>query len=129
MRIGFGFCILVTLAASTALAEESGDSHASYWMKKKLEYSERLLSGLATEDFEEIGQSARSMNALTRLERWVHATQPSYREELKQFRSANERIIRAADKEDLEESLSGFKQLTTSCVNCHKLVRDVRRSK
>jgi hypothetical protein len=122
---------LLLLASTPGRAEEpqKPTSESSFWMQKKLEYSERLLAGLASGDFEEIGQSARSMNALTRLERWGHAKQPGYRDELKAFQAANERILRAADKENLDEAADGFNQLTTSCVNCHKVVRDVKRLK
>ena len=117
------------LAVVTVVAEDKKiDDSPSYWMKKKLEYSERILAGLASADFEEIGQSARSMSVLTRLERWVHASLPDYRAQLKIFQSANERIIHAADKEDLDGAAAGFLQLTTSCVNCHKVVRDAERS-
>jgi cytochrome c556 len=122
---------LLLLLGSVIRAEEpqKSASESSFWMQKKLEYSERLLAGLASGDFEEIGQSARSMNALTRLERWVHAKRPGYRDELKAFQAANERIIRAAEKGNLDEAAEGFSQLTTSCVNCHKVVRDVKRLK
>ena len=37
--------------------------------------------------------------------------------------------IRAADKGDLDDATEGFRQLTTSCVNCHKVVRDVGRTR
>jgi hypothetical protein len=131
MRTGFAICVIwALLAALNAIGAESDrEAGPSYWMKKKLEYSERMLGGLASGDFEEIGQSARSMSVLTRLERWVHAKQSGYREQLKAFQSANERIILAADKEDLDGAAAGFSQLTTSCVNCHKIVRDAQRSR
>jgi cytochrome c556 len=67
------------------------------------------------------------MNALTQLERWTHASLPGYRAQLKVFQEANERVIRAADKEDLDAAAEGFTQLTMSCVNCHKIVRDAKR--
>jgi hypothetical protein len=132
MKLRYRPVFLATMslfAIATVVAEDKKiDDSPSYWMRKKLEYSSRILAGLASADFEEIGQSARSMNVLTRLEKWVHASLPDYRAQLKTFQAANERIIHAADKEDLDGAAAGFLQLTTSCVNCHKVVRDAQRS-
>ena len=91
-------------------------------MQKKLEYSGKILAGLAREDFEEIGKNARSMNALTQMEKWVRGT-AEYRTQLRIFQNANEQLIRMADEEKLDGAALAYVQLTLSCVNCHKAVR------
>ncbi|MGD9722944.1 MAG: hypothetical protein AB7O59_21220 [Pirellulales bacterium] len=127
--LGLGACAIVAIGISHAsAAEPQRETGPSYWMKKKLEYSERLLSGLASGDFGEIGQSARSMRALSHLERFGHASFPGYRAQLKHFETANDSIVTAADKEDLDGAAEGFVKLTMSCVHCHKVVRDVQRT-
>ena len=87
-------------------------------MQKKLEYSEKILAGLAREDFEQISSNARSMYALNQIEKWVRGT-PEYRTQLKNFQNANERIIRMADEEKLDGAALAYVQLTLNCVNCH----------
>ena len=94
-------------------------------MKKKLEYSKRYLGGLATENFDEIEAAAKSMNALGQIEKWVRAGQPQYRHQTATFHEANERLI-AAQKEDLDAATLAYLQLTLSCVNCHKIIRDTK---
>ncbi|HEX4145468.1 MAG TPA: hypothetical protein VHY91_18325 [Pirellulales bacterium] len=101
----------------------------SFWMKKKLEYSEKILAGLASEDFNQIRQSAKSMNALGHIESWVHGTRPGYRTQLSMFHDANEQLITKANADDLDGATLAYVQLTLSCVNCHKLVRDVKSAK
>ena len=117
--------------ASAAEPPASNDAQhqPSIWMKKKLEYSEQILSGLATEDFDRIRQSAKAMNALNQIENWLHATRPNYRAQLTIFRDANEQLIARASDNDLDGATLAFVQLTLSCVNCHKLVRDAKSDK
>lgn len=122
--------ILLLSCVSLAWADEPQDEKpASYWMRKKLEYSEKILGGLAAADFEVIGKTARTMNSLTHMEKWVRGTTPEYRTQLRFFENANEQIIRAADKENLDGAALAYVQLTLSCVNCHKVVRDLGTAK
>ena len=122
--------LTILIAAFTSVisaAEPPEDQPASYWMKKKLEYSEKILGGLANEDFEVIGKAARTMNALTQMEKWVRGNVPEYRTQLQLFQNANEQVIRSADRKNLDGAALAYVQLTLSCVNCHKVVRDLNR--
>lgn len=122
--------ILLLSCFSLALADEPQEEKpVSYWMRKKLEYSEKILGGLAAADFETIGKTARTMNSLTHMEKWVRGTVPEYRTQLQLFQNANEQIIRAADRENLDGAALAYVQLTLSCVNCHKVVRDLGAAK
>jgi cytochrome c556 len=98
-------------------------------MKKKLEYSDQILSGLINGDSDQIRRSAKSMDALNQIENWVHASRPGYRTQLANFRDANEKLIAQADDDDLDGAALAYIQLTLSCVNCHKLVRDAKTAK
>ncbi len=110
------------LATGAGAAEEGDEKTGSFWMQKKLEYSGKILAGLAREDFEQISKNARSMKALSQMEKWVRGT-AEYRTQLKIFQNANEHIIRMADEEKLDGVALAYVQLTLSCVNCHKVVR------
>ena len=112
----------VLVAARVAGAAESEEP--SYWMKKKMEYSEKILAGLAKADFEAIEKNAMSMNGLSQIENWVRANSPAYKSQLATFRSANKSLIRMAQDEDIDGATLAFMQLTQSCVQCHKLIRD-----
>jgi cytochrome c556 len=107
-----------------AKAEALKGEESSFWMKKKLQYSEQILAGLAKEDYEAIAKNARSMNMLSHMERWVRSSLPEYRAQLRIFENANQQLIRAADAEQLDGAALAYVQLTLSCVNCHKVVRD-----
>jgi hypothetical protein len=117
--------LVLACGAAPAVADNppTDEGKPSFWMEKKLEYSERILAGLTRADLEAIGKTARSMKSLTQMEKWVRAGVPEYRAQLHIFQDANEQLIRAADRGNLDAAALAYVQLTLSCVNCHKVVR------
>ena len=65
--------------ATSPAAEPEQEKKPSFWMKKKLEYSEAILVGLANGDYDSIGKTARSMGTLSQMEKWVRSSLPEYR--------------------------------------------------
>ena len=113
---------LLTMVSS--LAAQKSEEPESYWMKKKLEYSKEILSGLSQEDFDLITRNAKSMNALGQLEKWFRANTPEYRAQLKSFRSANDQLIKQSAEKNLDGAALAYMQVTLSCVNCHRVIRN-----
>lgn len=111
-------------ADKPAQAEDKEEHPTSFWMQKKLEYTQHILSGLALEDFDQIGRSAQAMQRLGKLEAFVrrHDTD-AYRTQLRVFQFANEELIRLAADKNIDGAALAFTQLTLSCVNCHKQLR------
>jgi cytochrome c556 len=64
------------------------------------------------------------MNDLNQFEKFFRARTPEYREQLQVFDTANKALVRQAEHENLDGATIAFMQLTTSCVNCHKIVRN-----
>jgi hypothetical protein len=116
-------CALSLLVGPLTARSAEDEQKASFWMKKKLEYSERILAGLTSEDFDLVAKNARSMNALGYLEKWVRGNTPHYRGQLRIFQKANEQLIEMADEKNLDGAALAYVQLMLSCVNCHKIVR------
>ena len=72
----FAFAGLVGMTLSDEPPAAAEKQPPSFWMKKKLEYSGRILAGLAREDFDQIRQNAEAMNKLGQMEEWVRAHGP-----------------------------------------------------
>jgi hypothetical protein len=102
--------------------KKDGTGH-SVLMKKKLEYTQNILAGLANEDFDQIHKNAKILNTFGALERWFRADSDAYRAQLKIFRFANDELIRLSEEKNLEGASLAYMQLTLSCVNCHSHVR------
>lgn len=112
--------------ASDAQPEEGKKAPAnqSVWMRVKLNRSSGILEGLARADFEAIKQDTSIMKRFGRLERWARIKNEEYQEHLEDFEQATRDLMRQAEAENLEGTTLAFFQLTTTCVNCHRMVRD-----
>jgi hypothetical protein len=114
---------LLMLSLPALGQEPTKDSEPSVWMRKKLDYSRAILEGLSTADFDKVAQNARAMQGLSKLEAFVRGRNPGYRRQLQIFQSANEELIEQAEKDNVEGAALAFTQVTISCVNCHKQLR------
>jgi hypothetical protein len=125
--------VVITLAAlfvglSNGQEKKSADKEkASIWMKKKLEFSQNVLAGLTEADFQKIDTNAKAMSFLGHLEKWTRADRPDYKEQMFYFEVANKDLLREAREKNLDGATLAYYHLTASCVNCHKIVRDVKK--
>jgi len=133
MMVGFVFtAICFAFASSWLLSTANGQNKddagqkqpASFWMKKKLEYSQNILAGIATADFDKIAENAQSMKNLSKIEGFIRGQSPGYRTQLHIFEESADEIARQAKKDNVEGAALAFTQLTISCVNCHKHLRE-----
>jgi hypothetical protein len=125
---------LASLGPSSACAQEkkaaaeqeapTADAEPSLWMRKKLDYSKEILEGISTADFDQIAKNAEAMRALGKVEAFVRSRTPGYRTQMQIFDEANAEILKQANRDNLEGSALAFTQLTISCVNCHKQIRE-----
>lgn len=114
---------LVVLAPLAIADEPAKVDEPSVWMRKKLDYSQAILEGLAMADFDKIAKNARAMHGLSKVESFVRGRTPGYRTQLQIFLAANEDLIERADEDNLDGAALAFTQMTISCVNCHKQIR------
>ncbi len=119
--------VLVPTAGPCSRAEQGDREDARTWMQKKLEYSQKILAGLTKADFDSIKRSATNMNFLGYLEKSAFAGTAGYKQQITYFEFANNELIRQAGERNLEGTTLAFTQLTMSCVQCHKLVRDAKK--
>jgi hypothetical protein len=124
------FAAMVPTVATIAKGDEKQppdkNQPMSFWMQKKLEYSQNILAGIANSDFDKIVANAQSMRNLNKVEGFVRRQTPSYNVQLLFFEAATDEIIRQAQKDNLEGATLGFAQLTISCVNCHRHLREAQ---
>lgn len=105
----------------------SKQEKASIWMKKKLEFSQNILAGLTECDFDKVRANAEAMDVLGYLEQWARADMPDYKRQVSYFEFANRELIRQARAKNLDGATLAYNQLTVSCVQCHKIVRDMKK--
>jgi hypothetical protein len=125
MMLSFA-CFSVARTEEQAGKSSDEPKQASIWMKQKLFASHNILTGLTKADYGVIAENAKSMLVLEYLEKWFRSDIPGYRSQLTDFEHANQGLVKAAQEKNLDAATVSYMQLTISCVNCHKLVRDVK---
>jgi hypothetical protein len=119
------FCALVALALTNS-ARTAQQGPVSEFMKAKLKHSQRILAGLALEDFKEIASGAREIIELSQASSWQVFDTEDYLLHSADFRRAAQALEYAAKNRNLDGATLAYVDMTMKCVKCHKYVRGVR---
>lgn len=95
----------------------------SFWMKKKLEFSQDMLEALTSGDFKTIEQKARQMNFVGKLEGFARVANVRYTAQLHMFDMSTGELVAQARNKNIQGATLAFNQMTTSCVACHMDLR------
>lgn len=119
------FTILIAAAAglSVALAQTKRSRAAKEFMRDKLVLSQRVLEGLATEDYDLIIAKGTRLSAMTKEADWRLFENPDYDQQSVTFRRHVNSLVKAAKDKNLDAATLAYVRVTMSCVDCHKLVR------
>jgi cytochrome c556 len=119
--------LLIVLAAvagfSAAWAQSRRARANKEFMREKLELSQRVLEGLATEDYDLIIARGTRLSAMSKAADWRVFENPDYDQQSVTFRRHVDSLVRAAKDRNLDAATLAYVRLTMSCVDCHKLVR------
>ena len=122
-----GVLLVVLVSTNSLAAPASAQDKLSAFMKSKLEHSEKVLEGLAREDFDLVAKHSAAISLLCEDELWSVMQTPEYIERSKEFRRSVYAITEAARKKNLEAAAFAYVDSTMKCVSCHKYVRQARR--
>lgn len=95
------------------------------FMRKKLEASQSVLEGLAVEDFDLIERGAKQLRATSVAAEFMVINDPLYAESAADFTKIVDKLVKAAKEKRLDGSTLAYLDMTMSCVECHKYVRNV----
>jgi hypothetical protein len=93
------------------------------FMYGKLAEANQILTGLVTEDFKLVRQSAAKLEKMSSLEKWRVSNDVMYRQHTSDFQKEVARLAKAAEKENLDRATLAYIGMTMNCVECHKWVR------
>jgi hypothetical protein len=119
VALGGGLCLGL---ASRGFGQPPKGKLAGF-MRPKLEHSKAVLEGLALENFELIDKNARALKDLSEAAEWKVSPNVTYlRYSIEVQRLADE-LIEQARRKNIDGATLAYLQLTMTCVNCHKYVR------
>jgi cytochrome c556 len=93
------------------------------FMRDKLELSQKVLEGLALEDFNLIAAKSQKLSAMSQAASWQVFDNPDYAQQSVDFRKNVDALTRAAERKNIDAATLAYMKMTMSCVDCHKLVR------
>ena len=119
-----GLAIIGLWVAKCRSAPKPNDVHE--FMRLKLENSQKVLEGLAVEDFDMIAKNAQALDLMSKATNWQVLQTEQYVRLSQDFQRTAEAVRNAAKKRNLDGAALGYVELTMQCINCHKYVREER---
>lgn len=93
------------------------------FMRMKLQSSQFILEGLSVGDFDLVDKGIQQVKEMTKTGKWVSIDNEFYRELVRDFETATERLEEAAKSKNIDATALRYYQLTTNCIDCHKHIR------
>src|SRR5262249_23034702 len=98
-------------------------------MHKKLENSQKILEGIAINDFKLIAKHAEELIDLSKQVEWKVLKTPQYEIHSNQFRRSAETLIKDAKDKNIDAAALTYMEMKLTCVRCHKYVREERMTR
>ncbi len=95
------------------------------FMRKKLESAQHVLEGLALEDFDLILKGAKELKTTSAAAEFMVIHDPLYTEHADDFRRVIEKMEKAGKEKRIDGATLAYMDMTMTCVECHKYVRNV----
>ena len=92
-------------------------------MKFKLHHAQRVLEGIATENYEVIADNAKKLKGLSQQADWQIRQTPEYQKLTADFARQADALLKAANDKNVDAATVAYFQMTVSCTTCHKYLR------
>jgi len=87
-------------------------------------FSQNIFHGLTTGDFDRIKSGIKEVHSITEAEAWVAIDNDMYRKLTEDFKTSIKRLSEAAESGNLEATALRYYNMSTSCIDCHKHIRE-----
>jgi hypothetical protein len=98
-------------------------------MRRKLAESQKVLEGIALQDFDGIANHAEELIEISKQAGWKVLKTPLYERYSNEFRDRADELARNARKKNIDGAALSYVDLTLTCVKCHKHVREKRMAR
>ena len=107
----------------------TSDKELSELMKRKLTNAQKVLEGIAVNDFDKISTHAEELIMISKQAEWKVMKTPQYDMFSNDFRRSATELVEKAKQKNLDGAALSYVDLTLTCVKCHKYVRDTRMTR
>lgn len=95
------------------------------FMRKKLEAQQKVMEGLAIEDYDLIAAGAQQLRGISTAADFAVVKDSLFTQHADEFRRIVDRIEKNAKEKRLDGATLGYMDLTMNCVECHRFVRNI----
>jgi hypothetical protein len=116
----------ILLPRSDAKKPATAEDKVKKLMQAKLEHAQKVLEGIALNDFKKIEKNAEELMVISKSAEWRPLKTPTYEVYSNEFRRITGELIKNAKKKNVDGAALNYVNLTLTCVKCHKHVREIR---
>jgi hypothetical protein len=116
---------VVLTGATVPLKKETTNSTPSTreFMRTQLAVSQKILEGLATEDFDGITKNGEKLRDLSKEPAWEVLANPDYQKYSVEFRRNVSALVAAGKSRNLDGATLAYLKMTMNCMECHQYIR------
>jgi hypothetical protein len=126
LLVAIAVCLVLPALTGRGDEPKADKDKVAVLMRKKLEHSQKVLEGITTQDFKMISSHADDLIAISKETEWRIIKNPRYETHSNDFRREPEDLIKAAKEKNVDAAALAYVDLTHTCVECHKHVREER---
>lgn len=110
---------------SKQAARDDDEPILNEFMHQKLDATSNILEGLMTENFDLIEKNAKKLLEMSHAESWRASNDMMYLQHSTQFRTTVKELLDEAKADSIDGASLEWVQVTMSCMQCHKWVRNI----
>lgn len=103
-------------------------THGDKWMLFKLTSSQAMFTELTRGNLKGVAKHARASTVVDALEYWLRGKEfrqrSEYHKQLNKYQFSVRELARHAEDDNIDGALESWLDVSRSCVQCHKLLRD-----
>ena len=122
----FVFGLVLALLVPALSGHSEPPKKAESLMQKKLVHAQKVLEGLALNDYDKIGNNGEELLAISKANEWKAVKSPRYATYSDEFQQNVNKLLKSAKDKNLDNATQAYQEMTATCVKCHKHVREVR---
>jgi hypothetical protein len=100
-------------------------AHLSAMMQAKLAGSQKIVSGLVSEDFDEIRRGASELHTICDATEWAGHDDQIYKHHRTELRRLAVKLQQMAEEKNLDGAAFTYMHSLSTCISCHQHCRDV----
>jgi hypothetical protein len=128
-KMRYSAALFALLGFLPALSGHDDTKELRDLMQRELKASQRVLEGIALNNFEQIARNGEELILISKDAEWKVLKTPMYELHSNEFRRNAEGLIRAAKDRNLDGATLAYVDMTLNCVKCHRYVREVRMTR